>query len=56
MNEKPHRLDMSFGEALARLTHVPKSAVVKDGEIIKHTKPQQPKASPGATTPKTGAD
>jgi hypothetical protein len=27
VNEKPHKLDMGFGEALARLARVPKSAV-----------------------------
>jgi hypothetical protein len=30
MNEKPQRLDMGFGEALARLARVPKSAVTDE--------------------------
>lgn len=30
MNEKPQKLDMGFGEALARLARVPKSAVAQD--------------------------
>ena len=31
MNEKPHRLDMGFGEALARLVRVPKAADIAPG-------------------------
>ena len=56
MNEKPHKLDVGFGEALARLARVPKPAVVNGGKIIKHKQPGQRKASPSTTAPNTGAD
>jgi hypothetical protein len=32
VNEKPHKIDMGFGEALARLARVPRKAVPKSAE------------------------
>ena len=42
MNEKPQRLDMGFGEALARLARVPRAAVA----------PNRPKQGKKASEPK----
>lgn len=42
MNEKPHKLDMGFGEALARIVRVPKAAVVTERTKKKHKSPPQP--------------
>lgn len=41
MNEKPHKLDMGFGEALSRLARVPKSAV--DGKTTPKAKSRKDK-------------
>jgi hypothetical protein len=52
VNEKPLSLDMSFGEALARLAKVPKTALPEVKPAKK--KAGQPKASPAKVVHKIG--